>query len=63
MGDLVVEAPHSVLQRDGQDVVTDNQCRAVSGTWTSPYDGKVFTSAGQLDVDHMVPLANAWRSE
>jgi hypothetical protein len=51
-----------VLQRDGQDVVTDNQCRAVAGTWTSPYDGKEFTEARLLDIDHMVPLANAWRS-
>ncbi|MCG7208170.1 GmrSD restriction endonuclease domain-containing protein [Streptomyces arenae] len=51
-----------VLQRDGQDVVQDDQCRAISGTWTSPYDDKVFTASGQLDIDHMVPLANAWRS-
>ncbi|MFF3068869.1 DUF1524 domain-containing protein [Kitasatospora sp. NPDC057936] len=51
-----------VLQRDGQDVQTDSECRAVSGTWLSPYDGKVLTSASQVDIDHMVPLANAWRS-
>ncbi|MGW7444960.1 HNH endonuclease family protein [Kitasatospora sp. NPDC054795] len=51
-----------VLARDGQDVVQDDQCRAVSGTWESPYDHKVFTDARQLDVDHVVPLANAWRS-
>jgi len=51
-----------VLQRDGQDVKADEQCRAISGTWTSAYDGKVLTSASQIDVDHIVPLANAWRS-
>nr|MBA3488907.1 HNH endonuclease [Longispora sp. (in: high G+C Gram-positive bacteria)] len=34
----------------------------VSGTWTSPYDGLVLTSAENIDVDHMVPLANAWRT-
>ncbi|MGC0418216.1 HNH endonuclease family protein [Embleya sp. AB8] len=51
-----------VLQRDGTDVVQDADCRAVSGTWTSPYDGLVFTESGRLDIDHMVPLANAWRS-
>ncbi|AHH97296.1 hypothetical protein BC739_008033 [Kutzneria viridogrisea] len=51
-----------VLARDGQDVRTDAECRAVSGTWWSPYDGKTLTSASQLDIDHMVPLAAAWRS-
>ncbi|MEU2772876.1 HNH endonuclease family protein [Streptomyces sp. NPDC007162] len=51
-----------VLQRDGTDVLQDDQCRAVSGTWISPYDDKVFTASGQLDIDHVVPLANAWRS-
>ncbi|MFE3760565.1 HNH endonuclease family protein [Streptomyces sp. NPDC059104] len=51
-----------VLARDGQDVVRDQECRAVSGTWVSPYDDKILTSASQVDIDHIVPLANAWRS-
>ncbi|MEV4741245.1 HNH endonuclease family protein [Streptomyces sp. NPDC049555] len=52
----------TVLARDGRDVRTDAQCRAVAGSWLSPYDGKQFAVAGQLDIDHVVPLANAWRS-
>ncbi|MFD7237728.1 DUF1524 domain-containing protein [Streptomyces syringium] len=51
-----------VLRRDGQEVTQDDECRAVSGTWKSLYDDKVLTSASQVDIDHMVPLANAWRS-
>ncbi|WP_329522214.1 HNH endonuclease family protein [Spirillospora sp. NBC_01491] len=51
-----------VLKRDGRNVAQDAKCRAVSGTWLSVYDGKTFTSASQLDIDHVVPLANAWRS-
>ncbi|MFJ5927568.1 DUF1524 domain-containing protein [Kitasatospora sp. NPDC092948] len=51
-----------VLARDGQNVVQDDQCRAVSGTWTSPYDDKTFTDAKQLDIDHLVPLAASWRA-
>ncbi|MFI2075102.1 HNH endonuclease family protein [Streptomyces triculaminicus] len=51
-----------VLSRDGGNVRTDSECRAVSGTWTSAYDGKVLGAASQVDIDHMVPLANAWRS-
>ncbi|KDN80519.1 GmrSD restriction endonuclease domain-containing protein [Kitasatospora cheerisanensis] len=51
-----------VLQRDGVDIVQDNQCRAVSGSWVSPYDDKAFTDAKLLDIDHLVPLAASWRS-
>ncbi|MFI9200677.1 DUF1524 domain-containing protein [Streptomyces sp. NPDC053048] len=52
----------TVLERDGQKVQRDAECRAVSGNWHSLYDGKSFTKAGQVDIDHIVPLANAWRS-
>lgn len=51
-----------VLSRDGTDVQQDDKCRAISGTWFSAYDSKVFHASGQLDIDHIVPLANAWRS-
>ncbi|KAA6215004.1 HNH endonuclease [Streptomyces albofaciens JCM 4342] len=51
-----------VLSRDGQSVSQDSLCRAVAGTWHSPYDGKILGSASKVDIDHMVPLANAWRS-
>lgn len=52
----------TVLERDGTGVRQDAQCRAVSGSWLSVYDGKTVTKASGLDIDHMVPLANAWRS-
>ncbi|TDD93932.1 HNH endonuclease family protein [Actinomadura rubrisoli] len=52
----------TVLKRDGDNVQADAQCAAVSGTWTSPYDGGRWTKASDLDIDHMVPLAQAWRS-
>ncbi|MFJ8821123.1 HNH endonuclease family protein [Streptomyces sp. NPDC102467] len=51
-----------VLKRDGKDVRRDAECRPVSGTWTSAYEGKTFTEPEDLDIDHTVPLANAWRS-
>ncbi|SDR16988.1 HNH endonuclease family protein [Thermostaphylospora chromogena] len=51
-----------VLRRDGQNVTTDAECRAVSGVWESPYDGATWTDASDVDIDHMVPLAEAWRS-
>lgn len=52
----------TVLERDGTDVTRDDECRAVSGRWLSVYDDKTFTDASDLDIDHMVPLANGWRS-
>jgi hypothetical protein len=38
------------------------KCKLTGGKWLSVYDGKTITNASQLDVDHMVPLAEAWRS-
>ncbi|CAM5269759.1 secreted protein [Streptomyces griseus] len=37
-------------------------CKLTGGTWISYYDGQEVTSAGSLDIDHMVPLAEAWDS-
>jgi hypothetical protein len=51
-----------VLKRDGTGVVTDSSCAATSGTWYSPYDGATWHAASDVDIDHMVPLAEAWRS-
>ncbi|MEU4212428.1 HNH endonuclease family protein [Streptomyces sp. NPDC026206] len=52
----------TALERDGQEVKRDAECRAVSGTWHSFYDGKTLKAASEVDIDHIVPLANAWRS-
>jgi len=38
------------------------KCKLTGGKWFSSYDGKTITNASLLDVDHMVPLAEAWRS-
>jgi hypothetical protein len=38
------------------------RCYLSGGKWKSSYDGKVFTNPTGLDIDHMVPLAEAWRS-
>jgi hypothetical protein len=52
----------TVLQRDGSNVVTSSACAATSGSWYSPYDGATWTAASDVDIDHVVPLAEAWRS-
>ena len=38
------------------------KCKLTGGKWISTYDGKTLANASLLDVDHMVPLAEAWRS-
>jgi hypothetical protein len=40
----------------------DKKCKITGGKWLSAYDNKSVTNASQLDVDHLVPLAEAWRS-
>ncbi|MBW8736485.1 HNH endonuclease family protein [Streptomyces turgidiscabies] len=51
-----------ILKRDGSNVVTNSACTATSGSWFSPYDGATWTAASDLDIDHLVPLAEAWDS-
>ncbi|MFJ2647197.1 HNH endonuclease family protein [Streptomyces sp. NPDC087420] len=51
-----------VLKRDGTNVVQDSSCAATSGKWFSVYDGATWSAAADVDIDHMVPLAEAWRS-
>ncbi|WP_439385642.1 HNH endonuclease family protein [Amycolatopsis lexingtonensis] len=51
-----------VLKRDGKDVQTDKDCKATAGTWTSIYDGDTWTKPTDVDIDHMVPLGQAWAS-
>ena len=51
-----------VLKRDGKNVVQDSSCAAVSGSWFSEYDGATWTAASDVDIDHMVPLSEAWKS-
>ena len=41
---------------------SEDKCRVESGLWIAPFTGVVETDPSKLDVDHMVPLANAHRS-
>ena len=51
---------HVVLKRDADSV--GPECPVTTGSWYSYYDGLTFTSASDVDIDHVVPLAEAWRS-
>jgi hypothetical protein len=54
-----------VLKAESLKPTTQNQyCTILSGRWYSYYDGRYYTSPyrGALQVDHAVPVQNAWVS-
>lgn len=40
----------------------DDRCRSTGGRWRSAYDGVETEDPADLQIDHFVPLADAWRS-
>jgi hypothetical protein len=50
-----------VLAAESTKKVTGS-CTVRKGHWTSYYDGRSFTNASGLDIDHLVPLEEAWAS-
>ncbi|MBJ7004817.1 DUF1524 domain-containing protein [Streptomyces sp. CRPSP2-6A1] len=52
-----------VLARDGKNVEDKpDSCQPASGSWYSVYDDTTVTDVAKATIDHMVPLAEAWRS-
>ncbi|WP_148615561.1 HNH endonuclease family protein [Nocardioides rubriscoriae] len=52
-----------VLIAEADDPVTvGTSCTLSGGRWWSYYDGVSRTPSSTLDIDHMVPLAEAWDS-
>lgn len=51
-----------VLKRDGTGVTVDSGCEPTAGRWYSVYDAVWVEDDSSVDIDHIVPLAEAWRS-
>lgn len=51
-----------VLKRDGTGVTVDAQCEPTAGRWYSVYDATYVEDDSAIDIDHIVPLAEAWKS-
>lgn len=41
---------------------TSRRCTVSTGRWTTSFDNKVHTSAKTVQIDHTVPVAEAWGS-
>jgi len=52
---------NEVLKRDSR-VPTRGKCKITTGLWISWIDGKRVKNPSTLDIDYMVPLAEAWES-
>lgn len=57
-----------ILARDLTDVVRDGACTVTWGVLDDPYTGRVIVfhhgpkTSAQIQIDHIVPLADAWRT-
>jgi len=51
-----------VLKSESKKKVTIRNRTVKTGKWVSAYDGKTFTIGSKLDIDHLVPLQEAWTS-
>ena len=51
-----------ILKRDAIRIRRGPDCTIRSGSWRDPYSGRTTRDWHTLDIDHIVPLANAWRS-
>jgi hypothetical protein len=52
-----------VLKAESVSATTAHgSCTIDTGSWYSAYDGTWFTDAGEIDIDHFVPLSEAWVS-
>ena len=47
---------------DAESVTEASGCDITTGEWRSYYDGEVWTDSSDVDIDHLVPLAEAWYS-
>jgi len=54
--EVLIEESLSLAQVD------PSGCGVVAGDWYSPYDALTFTSPGDVEVDHVVALKEAWDS-
>lgn len=51
-----------LIRQSALPVELTGGCTIVGGSWISPFHGVTWTDPADVDIDHLVPLAEAWRS-
>lgn len=51
-----------LLEESTTPVSVGSGCALTGGTWVSPYDGFASRETSRIQIDHVVALAEAWRS-
>ena len=62
VSDSACDVREAALIRDGENVAVSEGCDVESGRWLDPYTKRTYTDPLDIDIDHLVPLANAYRS-
>ena len=62
--EVLIAAHRSGRGKEKADLAfaSEHERRVVSGRWRCRFSGEWVTDAGDLDIDHLVPLAEAWAS-
>ncbi len=55
---------HEVLLAESTvaPTLSSSGCTVTAGRWTPSYDGGTYTLASELEIDHLVPVSEAWDS-
>lgn len=56
------DARAAALIRDGEGVRVGSGCAVSRGRWLDPYTGETLRQSSDVDADHIVPLAESYRS-
>ncbi len=57
-----INTRHEVLAQESLVPPLFLNCKVIAGLWYDPYTGLTFTDPKKLDVDHLVPLKEAFLS-
>ena len=52
-----------LIQESLTQVGLGERCKVEVGSWLSLYDNQLITDSSKLDIDHMIPLKEAWDSD
>lgn len=61
-GTAFAEPPNIPDETTARSLLTGDDCYPTSGSWFSPFDEATWTDPQDVDIDHLVPLAEAWRT-